>query len=466
MAWNLTLQDASFRGVTFDVQSVEDRGERALCVHEYPYRSGAEVEDLGRKPRVIPVTAIFWGVAYESRIKALVAAFEEAGPGELIHPVFGSLTVAVRRWQISHSAERHDYATVTFEAVEAVTDNPFFGATSSRSLAEQALADISASLDEALGLSESELGKTLGQWADTAANMKARVETELQGVLDVLDAGRSVVRSVLSYVDVPAAFVADAQAIVRGLQADAASASSSVVSAFGVLSTALPLVSLTAPEAVKAYATGAGAYGPAWVSGPQSALSGKAEAQLALRVPRPAVATIPVPEAGSARTPQGVAVTHVTLLEAQATAQAASEALKADMASPALRAACIPSANACAQRRGPCSSWPRPPSMPVRRWPYAPPGWPAISICWPIASTATSPARTNCGASIRKCAIPTSSTPIRSCSSMSADTDAITLAIAGHEHRDWERYSIDSDFFTPADAWSLSLGIPATAIPA
>ena len=116
MAWNLTLQDASFRGV-----------------HEYPYRSGAEVEDLGRKPRVIPVTAIFWGVAYESRIKALVAAFEEAGPGELIHPVFGSLTVAVRRWQIQHSAERHDYATVTFEAVEAVTDNPFFGATSSRS---------------------------------------------------------------------------------------------------------------------------------------------------------------------------------------------------------------------------------------------------------------------------------------------------------------------------------------------
>lgn len=93
---------------------------------------------------------------------------------------------------------------------------------------------------------------------------------------------------------------------------------------------------LFGPEAVKAYATGAGAYGPAWVSGPQSALSGKAEAQLALRVPRPAVATIPVPDAGSARTPQGVAVTHVTLLEAQATAQAASEALKADMATPAL----------------------------------------------------------------------------------------------------------------------------------
>lgn len=81
MAWNLTLQDASFRGVSFEVQSVEDRGEKALCVHEYPYRSGAEVEDLGRKPRVIPVTAIFWGVAYESRIKALVAAFRGGRTG-------------------------------------------------------------------------------------------------------------------------------------------------------------------------------------------------------------------------------------------------------------------------------------------------------------------------------------------------------------------------------------------------
>ena len=146
MAWNLTLQNASFRGVRFEVESVQDSGEKALCVHEYPYRSGAEVEDMGRKPRVIPVTAIFWGTSYESGIRQLVAAFEETGPGELIHPVFGSITVAVRRWQIEHSAERPNYATVTFEAVEASTDNPFFGASSSHSLAQQALASIKESL--------------------------------------------------------------------------------------------------------------------------------------------------------------------------------------------------------------------------------------------------------------------------------------------------------------------------------
>lgn len=50
---------------------------------------------------------------------------------------------------------------------------------------------------------------------------------------------------------------------------------------------------------------------------------------------------------------------------------------------------------------------------------------------------------------------------------MPADArDAVTLAVAGREHRDWESYSIDSDLFTPADAWQVSLGIPAGEVPA
>ena len=56
MAWNLTLQNASFRGVPFEVEAVEDRGDNALVLHEYPWRSGAEVENMGRKARVVLVT--------------------------------------------------------------------------------------------------------------------------------------------------------------------------------------------------------------------------------------------------------------------------------------------------------------------------------------------------------------------------------------------------------------------------
>lgn len=40
-----------------------------------------------------------------------------------------------------------------------------------------------------------------------------------------------------------------------------------------------------------------------------------------------------------------------------------------------------------------------------------------------------------------------------------------TLCVAGHMHRDWLQYSVDSGFFTPADGWSVSLGLPDGKLP-
>lgn len=39
------------------------------------------------------------------------------------------------------------------------------------------------------------------------------------------------------------------------------------------------------------------------------------------------------------------------------------------------------------------------------------------------------------------------------------------IIIEGHEHKDWLRYSVDSDLQTPADAWQMSLGAPAGMLP-
>lgn len=48
---------------------------------------------------------------------------------------------------------------------------------------------------------------------------------------------------------------------------------------------------------------------------------------------------------------------------------------------------------------------------------------------------------------------------------MPVESDRVSVAIEGHLHRDWTRFSLDSDLFTPADAWSVSLGIPAAQLP-
>ena len=49
---------------------------------------------------------------------------------------------------------------------------------------------------------------------------------------------------------------------------------------------------------------------------------------------------------------------------------------------------------------------------------------------------------------------------------MPSDPEYITLRLAGHEHRDWTSYRVESDLLTPADAWRVSLGIPAGQVPA
>lgn len=48
---------------------------------------------------------------------------------------------------------------------------------------------------------------------------------------------------------------------------------------------------------------------------------------------------------------------------------------------------------------------------------------------------------------------------------MRNETEAPTILIDGHAHNDWLQYSLDSDLFTPADAWKMSLGMPTEAIP-
>lgn len=43
---------------------------------------------------------------------------------------------------------------------------------------------------------------------------------------------------------------------------------------------------------------------------------------------------------------------------------------------------------------------------------------------------------------------------------------AVSVIINGKQHGDWSRYQIDSDFLIPADAWSVSLGLPEGKFPA
>ena len=85
------LQPASWRGLPFVILGTSIRFGRRKAIHEYPYRDDLWVEDLGRLGRTFGFTAFIVGDDVKQQMQAMVAACEQAGPGELVHPTFGAL---------------------------------------------------------------------------------------------------------------------------------------------------------------------------------------------------------------------------------------------------------------------------------------------------------------------------------------------------------------------------------------
>ncbi|PHM20931.1 MAG: hypothetical protein CK604_00535 [Curvibacter sp. PD_MW3] len=89
------LRPASFRGVPFHVEDAGIGVGRRAEVHSYPQRDKHWVEDLGRAPRELTIEGFLVGPDYVEQANRLLAALEEAGPGTLVHPWFGTLTVSL-----------------------------------------------------------------------------------------------------------------------------------------------------------------------------------------------------------------------------------------------------------------------------------------------------------------------------------------------------------------------------------
>lgn len=91
-----TLRPASFRGVSFQVEAAKVGAGRRTTVHEYPQRDKPWVEDNGRAARPFEVEGFLVGEDYVDLANKLLSALEEPGPGTLVHPWFGTLTVSLK----------------------------------------------------------------------------------------------------------------------------------------------------------------------------------------------------------------------------------------------------------------------------------------------------------------------------------------------------------------------------------
>lgn len=100
--WRDKLRPASFRGLPFAVIAEETSHGRRVAVHDYPYRDTAWIEDMGRGMRkltlrcfIVENSLVYGGGDVILQRRALIDACEKNGPGMLIHPTLGELTVSI-----------------------------------------------------------------------------------------------------------------------------------------------------------------------------------------------------------------------------------------------------------------------------------------------------------------------------------------------------------------------------------
>lgn len=120
MAWRDNLRSASFRGVAFEVDSATLTAGRRLARHEYPQRDEPFLEDMGKKAREYRIDAFIIGPDYMQGRDQLLDALEKPGPGQLVHPYYGTLKVTVTgQCQLTESTNFGGMAKVSIEMVEA-----------------------------------------------------------------------------------------------------------------------------------------------------------------------------------------------------------------------------------------------------------------------------------------------------------------------------------------------------------
>jgi len=346
MAWRDDLLDASFRGVTFAVASARDATERAQVRHEYPYRDGAEIEDMGRRPRTFTMQAVFWGDDYADYLNDLIVALDIPGPGELIHPVFGSVTVSVVSYGIDHHEDRPDYAAVHLVMVETGQDQPFFAQAWTASGLAEARA---GSLAEAMAATRDWMVAVYADWADAIAALPCvlAVAEAVSGVTAVLALARDVAALPLVVLDAvltaPLVVWSEATAVADAVLDTALALPEAAVGAFlpfAQFAADLVALPLAVAGEVLAFPATLGSYAGALLGGPVADAPGP---QPVLTLSPTAAATLR--EAPDLATVTGQAWAYgalaTNLARTVAVTNAASRVLSAEITAPSLTPAAV-----------------------------------------------------------------------------------------------------------------------------
>ena len=139
MAWRDNLRPASFRGVEFQIDDADSPiAGRRTARHEYPGQDVPFIEDMGKRTKEYSFDAWVIGDDYQEQGDRLIEACDAAGPGEMVHPYYGSREVMCEACDSSHRTREGRMMRFSLKFVQAGTNqNPTDQANTSAVVADQ-----------------------------------------------------------------------------------------------------------------------------------------------------------------------------------------------------------------------------------------------------------------------------------------------------------------------------------------
>jgi prophage DNA circulation protein len=122
--WRGKLQPASFRGARFYTDVDGQAGGRRLALHEFPKRDVPLLEDMGRKAQKhffvgYVIANINNGFDQTGDRKRLVAALDQRGPGQIVHPLLGVASVICDTYSVTDDQRRGGVTQFEMSFIEA-----------------------------------------------------------------------------------------------------------------------------------------------------------------------------------------------------------------------------------------------------------------------------------------------------------------------------------------------------------
>lgn len=240
MAWRDDLLKASWRGAPFYVTSSKTTAGRRTELHELPASEAWHVEDLGASARKYSIEGYVLGADYIKQRQRLEKELARPGPGELVHPYYGTIEVQLEgESTVSESESEGGIARFSMTFVEVSIVSPIIVHVSEDKAAVVVAAadDLDAAIDDDLAAAVSIVSEVARVYDDAlsmvqtvASTLRAAVGA-VQGMIANIEQAVAAVEAVADQVDDLVALPGQLSAAIRGAIASVQSAVGGIVGA-------------------------------------------------------------------------------------------------------------------------------------------------------------------------------------------------------------------------------------------